>query len=101
MPVTAPLRSAMTKEAKWKERAPRYRRDEGNSAHKRSGYYTWRVPPETRNRTRPDHLRLDGQVFNWNDPPIHDSRSGERGHPGMDPHCRCYAEPLKGQPEKE
>ena len=39
-------------------------------------------------------LRLNGKKFRWDDPPVVDIRTGERGHPGMDKHCRCYAEPV-------
>ena len=89
----------MTTEQKWKIRAPRYQREleqggrggKGGSGGK-GRWYIWRVPPEYASRTRPDHLRLNGRLFNWDDPPVHDSRTGERAHPGMDGRCRCYAE---------
>lgn len=40
------------------------------------------------------HLRLDGQVFSYDDLPIIDERTGERGLPGQVPYCRCFQEPV-------
>lgn len=95
----------MGREAKQKVRAPRYRRAQPDPASQpgRSGrdgtaprtqWYIWRVAPEDEGRTRADHLRLNGRLFRWDDPPVHDTQTGARGHPGADPHCRCYAEPV-------
>ncbi len=84
----------MKPEAKWGVRAERYRRKEGVAPAGRKGRYIWRVPPDYRARTRPDHLALDGQEFNWDEPPVHDRRTGARGHPGSDKACRCFAEPV-------
>ena len=41
------------------------------------------------------HLPLDGQVCNWDDPPLtaDKSSSGEPCHPGDDYNCRCMASP--------
>lgn len=36
--------------------------------------------------------RLQGKVFNWDDPPTLDD--GMTGHPGTFPNCRCFAEPV-------
>ena len=39
---------------------------------------------------RPYHKDvLDGQIFDMDDPPIIDERTGERGYPGQLPYCRC------------
>ena len=43
---------------------------------------------------RPQHAELDNQVFTWDNPPIVDTRSGKRAHPGQDYNCRCMAIPL-------
>ncbi len=90
--------SKSPKTAKWNRRPPRYKREqEGQgvqSASSRRGWYIWRVPPEFAARTRPEHLRLDGQKFSWDDPPIINARTGARGHPGHDGNCRCLAEPV-------
>jgi len=54
--------------------------------------YIWRTSLDE--RVRPDHARLEGEVFDWKGPgPITDSRTGARNHPGMDFNCRCTAEP--------
>lgn len=82
-------------EPKYQQRDRRYRREAGASQG-RTGWYVWRVPPGFASRTRPDHLRLNGQRFRWDDPPVVDTRTGARGHPGHDPRCRCYAEPVDG-----
>jgi len=89
----------MSPEAKWHVRAPRYKRSDTPSTVPKQGYYIWRVPPAYASRTRKDHLRLNGQVFCWDDPPVVNQRTGERGHPGMDGACRCYAEPTDGPGE--
>ena len=83
----------MGRESKWKQRPERYRRE--TPLNSRKGSYIWRVPPEYASRTRSDHLALDGQMFTWDDPPVHNRATGARGHPGIDPHCRCYAEEIK------
>lgn len=39
---------------------------------------------------RPYHKEvLDGQIFDINDPPVIDPKTGERGFPGQLPYCRC------------
>lgn len=39
---------------------------------------------------RPYHKDvLDGQIFDINDPPVIDPKTGERGFPGQLPYCRC------------
>ena len=45
-------------------------------------------------RVRADHRRLNGKIFSWNAPPIIDTRTGRRGHPGDDYQCRCIALPV-------
>lgn len=80
-------------------RAPRYRREmeasRGAVAMRGSTTrYTWRIDPVDLSRTRPDHRKLNGKTFRWDDPPVVNGRTGERGHPGMDKHCRCWAEPV-------
>ena len=64
--------------------------------------YTWRTVGDQRVRgnpagkypnAKPSHYALDGQVFEWNKPPISGTK-GERLNPGMPIRCRCYAEPI-------
>lgn len=45
-------------------------------------------------RVREDHANLDGALIDWDDPPIVDTRTGRRGHPGSDFQCRCTAVPV-------
>ena len=40
------------------------------------------------------HLRLNGQVFAYDDPPVIDERTGEKGYPGQLPNCGCIAIPI-------
>lgn len=42
----------------------------------------------------PDHWRLDGTVQLWIAPPIVDTRTLRRAHPGEDIQCRCLAYPI-------
>lgn len=45
-------------------------------------------------KVRDDHKELDGKRFRFDDPPIVDKRSGERGHPGDFINCRCVQYPI-------
>jgi SPP1 gp7 family putative phage head morphogenesis protein len=54
--------------------------------------YRWRTSEDS--RVRPDHDRLEGQIFDWSNPPIVDRRTGRRAHPKRDFQCRCWAEPI-------
>lgn len=38
--------------------------------------------------------KLDGQIFSYDDPPVIDERTGERGFPGQLIHCKCVAQPI-------
>lgn len=42
-------------------------------------------------RTRERHRQLHGKTFSWDEPPVM-NKKGDRGHPGDDYQCRCYAE---------
>lgn len=46
--------------------------------------YIWRTSQD--NRVRDEHTELEGESFEWDDPP-------PDGHPGEPIMCRCYAEP--------
>jgi len=50
-------------------------------------HYVWMSVPDE--RTRPLHKELNGQTFSWDNPPIIDDKTGERGHPGSTYNCRC------------
>jgi SPP1 gp7 family putative phage head morphogenesis protein len=55
-------------------------------------HYVWTTSLDE--RVREDHAALDGKVFAWDDPPIVDTRTGRRAHPGFDFACRCSAVPV-------
>jgi SPP1 gp7 family putative phage head morphogenesis protein len=40
------------------------------------------------------HLRLHGQTFRFDDLPVIDERTGERGLPGQLPNCKCQMRPV-------
>jgi SPP1 gp7 family putative phage head morphogenesis protein len=52
------------------------------------GKYEWSTSGDE--RVRPMHKRLDGKVFDWDNPPITNEK-GERNNPGQDINCRCTA----------
>lgn len=54
--------------------------------------YRWSTSKDA--RVRPDHKRLQGKIFDWENPPIIDDNTGRRGHPGEDFGCRCVAIPI-------
>lgn len=54
--------------------------------------YRWVVTHDA--RLRDDHADLDGEIFSWDEPPIIDTKTGRRGHPGEDYNCRCLAVPV-------
>jgi len=43
---------------------------------------------------RESHKELSGQTFEYDNPPVIDEHSGERGIPGQTYNCHCYAEPV-------
>ena len=54
--------------------------------------YQWSTSVDE--RVRPDHAKLQGRVFSWSDPPVTDSATGQKNHPGEDFGCRCVAIPI-------
>jgi SPP1 gp7 family putative phage head morphogenesis protein len=55
-------------------------------------YIWWTSQDE---RTRPEHLALHGQTFQWDEPgPLAGTIDGEPCHPGEDIQCRCDAVPV-------
>lgn len=61
--------------------------------------YVWTTSDDE--RVRPDHAALDGTVQEWDAPPVIDSRTGRRGHPGSDFQCRCNSDPILDEPAAE
>ena len=59
-----------------------------------STHYRWETAGD--GDVRSDHKKLKGTIQEWASPPIADSRTGARAHPGCIYRCRCYAEPIIG-----
>lgn len=55
-------------------------------------HYIWKTILD--GRERPCHRKLNGQIFSWDEPPIIDDRTGERGNPAQAYNCRCRAIPV-------
>lgn len=55
-------------------------------------HYRWSTSKDS--RVREAHAALDGKVFPWAAPPIVDTKTGRRAHPGQDFQCRCIALPV-------
>jgi SPP1 gp7 family putative phage head morphogenesis protein len=49
--------------------------------------YVWQTMED--NRVRHDHRLLNHREFAWNDPPVTNTQTGARNHPGEDYFCRC------------
>lgn len=64
---------------------------QARATHVGSEGYIWRT---ARDRdVRPEHRKLEGKYFRWDDPPVAGS-SGERAHAGQIYNCRCNPEPV-------
>jgi SPP1 gp7 family putative phage head morphogenesis protein len=50
--------------------------------------YVWSTSNDE--RVRPMHEDLDGETFDWDDPPV-TNEAGDTNHPGGDYQCRCVA----------
>lgn len=64
-------------------------------------HYVWSTSLDERVRGTPggmwpqgNHFDLEGTTQAWDDPPIIDPRTNERGHPGTAILCRCAAVPI-------
>jgi len=55
--------------------------------------FIWRTI--TDGKERPLHKELNGTTWSYNDPPIIDERTGEKGLPGQTYNCRCEAQPFR------
>lgn len=51
--------------------------------------YQWSTSNDS--KVRPSHKELNGRIFRFDDPPIIDQATGERGNPGETYNCRCVA----------
>lgn len=54
--------------------------------------YIWRAVMDQ--RTRDSHRKLNGKMFSWDEPPIIDDTTGQRGNPSEAYNCRCVAVPV-------
>lgn len=54
--------------------------------------YKWSTAGDE--RTRPDHKRLNGKIFDFAKPPVTDTKTGARNNAGEDFNCRCIAIPI-------
>jgi SPP1 gp7 family putative phage head morphogenesis protein len=43
---------------------------------------------------REDHVEMDGKIYRFDDPPVIDERTGERGIPGQAVNCKCTMSPV-------
>lgn len=50
--------------------------------------YIWRHTPGSR-YPRHEHEAMDGNIYSFKNPPVIDSKTGERGIPGQLIHCNC------------
>ena len=61
---------------------------------KQAGVSRYRWSTVLDGRERELHRELNGQIFSWDEPPIIDARTGERGNPSETYNCRCQAIPV-------
>lgn len=54
--------------------------------------YRWSTSQDE--KVRHSHRALEGQIFEWKNPPVVNPKTGERGHPGQPIRCRCSAIPI-------
>ena len=54
--------------------------------------YQWSTSQDV--RVRADHRALNGQIFDWEHPPVTNKQTGARNSPGEDFGCRCIAIPV-------
>ena len=43
---------------------------------------------------REDHIEMDGEIYSFDDLPVVDQGTGERGIPGQAPNCKCTMSPV-------
>jgi SPP1 gp7 family putative phage head morphogenesis protein len=55
--------------------------------------YRWKTKGD--GKVRSDHEILDGEIFDWSNPPLVNHATGLHAHPGQDWNCRCEAVPME------
>lgn len=61
--------------------------------HEKAGITRYRWSGSLDERERPMHRELEGQIFNWDEPPVTNPQ-GDENHPGEDYQCRCVPVPI-------
>lgn len=64
------------------------------SKYEREGFTHFKWHTIIDGRERELHKKLNGQVFRFDDPPIIDERTGQRGLPSQTYNCRCTFSPI-------
>lgn len=70
--------------------------DMNNSRMQKAGitHFEWKHRGGSK-EPRPLHKhKLNGNIYAYNDPPVIDERTGEKGLPGQLPNCKCSARPV-------
>lgn len=62
--------------------------------YKEEGFTFFRWHTNIDGRERPLHKELNGKIFRFDEPPIIDERTGQRGLPGETYNCRCTMSPM-------
>lgn len=50
---------------------------------------------------RPDHVAMNGKIFRFDDLPVIDKKTGERGLPAQAPNCGCTMQPVYKMPSEQ
>jgi SPP1 gp7 family putative phage head morphogenesis protein len=54
--------------------------------------YKWITMGDHKVRER--HIELNGDIIDWNNPPVVDKKTGRKAHAGQDFRCRCVDKPI-------
>jgi uncharacterized protein with gpF-like domain len=55
--------------------------------------FRWLHSGNTSN-AREDHIEMSGNIYDYDNPPVIDQRTGERGYPGQAVSCKCQMVPI-------
>lgn len=64
------------------------------SKYKDEGFSSFKWVTNLDGRERPSHKELNGKLFSFDNPPIIDERTGQRGLPAETYNCRCLMSPV-------
>lgn len=65
------------------------------SMYIQAGFPRYRWETKRDGRVRSDHQELDGEIFEWANPPLVNKATGLHAHPQQDWGCRCEAVPVE------